>query len=154
MLGPPLSDHPDYPARMRFNRYPLFRALKSIVGWAKPAKPKSKPAAPAILKIAPCRPVIILPKPDLSLHRWQAGFRLPLTHARDRKEQSVLEAVRDNRPLTFVYLGEEESTTSRHVHPLFLFYVEGFAGSYLTAFCQLRQEVRTFRLDRMLFSTS
>ena len=139
---------------MRFNRHPLIRALKSLVGWAKPAKPKSKPSFPASMKIAPCRPFIILPRPDVSLHRWQAGFRLPLTHARDRKEQSVLEAVRENRPLSFTYLDGDESSTSRHVHPLFVFYVEGFAGSYLTAYCQLRQEVRTFRLDRMLISTS
>lgn len=149
-----MSHRTAYSARMRFNRYPFLRALKSLVGWSKPAKTKPAPTQPAHLKIAPCRPVIILPRPDVSLHRWQAGFRLPLTHARDRKEQTVLEAVRENRPLSFKYLDEDESSTSRHVHPLFVFYVEGFAGSYLTAYCQLRQEVRTFRLDRMLISTS
>ena len=149
-----MSDRSRYSARMRFNRYPFLRALKSLVGWTKPAPAKPAPPAPAHLKIAPCRPVIILPRPDVSLHRWQAGFRLPLTHARDRKEQTVLEAVRENRPLSFMYVDEDKGSTNRHVHPLFVFYVEGFAGSYLTAFCQLRQEVRTFRLDRMLFSTS
>ena len=149
-----MSDRSRYSACMRFNRYPILRALKSLVGWAKPAPAKPAPPAAAHLKIAPCRPVIILPRPDVSLHRWQAGFRLPLTHARDRKEQTVLEAVRENRPLSFMYVDEDQSSTNRHVHPLFVFYVEGFAGSYLTAYCQLRQEVRTFRLDRMLFSTS
>lgn len=81
-----MSDRSRYSARMRFNRYPILRALKSLVGWAKPVPAKPAPPAAAHLKIAPCRPVIILPRPDVSFHRWQAGFRLPLTHARDRKE--------------------------------------------------------------------
>lgn len=139
---------------MRFNRHPFLRALKSLVGWAKPVTTNPAPSAPAHLKIALGRPVIILPRPDVSPHRCQAGFRLPLTHAHDLKEQTALEAVRTNRPLSFVYFDEDNNSTNRHVHPLFVFYAKGFAGSHLAAYCELRQKVRTFRLDRMLFPTS
>ena len=143
--------------RLRFAGLPLLRVLKSLLGWpdfAKPAPPP-RPAAdstpPDALKIALPRPVvIILPQLDPSLERWHTGFRLPLTLT----ERAVLAAIRGNRPLTFAYRGGAGTTTVRQVDPLFLYVVELFDAAYLTAYCRLRQEFRTFRVDRMCYAAA
>ena len=40
-------------------------------------------------------------------------------------------------------------TIIRQVDPLFLYLVEPFDATYLDAYCRLRQEFRTFHLDRI-----
>ena len=143
--------------RFTFAGRPWLEVLKSVLGWLDPAKPAPPPSPaatstrPDALKIALPRPVvIILPQPDPSLERWHTGFRLPLTRPRTATERAVLAAIRGNQPLTFAYQGGSGVTTVRQVDPLFLYVVEQFDGAYLTAYCRLRQEFRTFRLDCIL----
>lgn len=142
-----LSSYSARMIRFTFAGRPWLEVLKSVLGWPDLAKPATPPDA---LKIALPRPVvIILPELDPSLERWHTGFRLPLTRPRTDTERAVLAAIRDNRPLTFAYRGGASTTTVRQVDPLFLYVVEKFDGAYLTAYCRLRQEFRTFRVDRI-----
>ena len=54
-----------------------------------------------------------------------------------------------NEPVTFTYYGDSEPGIVRDVHPVMLYRVEGYTGAYFTAYYQVRQEIRTFRLDRV-----
>lgn len=141
--------------RFTFAGRPWLEVLKSVLGWPDLAKAAPAPTPPAALKITPRPPlVIILPTLDASIQRWHSGFRLPLTRPRTGTERAVLAAIQGNRPLTFAYYGGTGVTTVRQVDPLFLYIVEGFSGAYLTAYCRLRQEFRTFRVDRIHFATA
>ena len=51
--------------------------------------------------------------------------------------------------MTFTYYGGSEPGIVRDVHPVMLYRVKGYPGGYFTAYCQVRQEIRTFRLDRV-----
>ena len=137
--------------RFTFAGRPWLEVLKSVLGWPEP----SKPAPTEPLKIAPRPwPVIILPKLDASLERWHSGCRLPLTRPRTATERAVLAAIRGHRPLTFAYRGGNGVTAVRQVDPLFLYSVEHFDAAYLTAYCRLRQEFRTFRVDRIYYAAA
>ena len=147
--------------RFTFAVRPWLEVLKLLLGWPDLATPPSPPSPaatstpPDALKFGMPRPVvIILPQLDPSLERWHTGFRLPLTRPRTDTERAVLTAIRGNQPLTFAYHGGSSATTVRQVDPLFLYVVEGFNGAYLTAYCRLRQEFRTFRVDRILLSVA
>ena len=147
--------------RFIFAGRPWLEVLKSVLGWPDLAKPATTPppaansAPPDALKIALPRPVvIILPEFAPSLERWHTGFRLPLTRPRTDTERAVLAAIRGNRPLTFAYRGGAGTTTVRQVDPLFLYVVEQFDAAYLTAYCRLRQEFRTFRVDRICYAAA
>ena len=147
--------------RFTFAGRPWLEVLKFVLGWLDPAKP-APPPAPALastppepLKITPRPwPIILLPKPAPALARWHTGFRLPLSRPRTATERAVLAAIRGNQPLTFAYRGGNGVTAIRQVDPLFLYVVEQFDGAYLTAYCRLRQEFRTFRLDCVLVPSS
>ena len=143
---------------MRFTRISLAHIFNAIFGWppfispdtsASPPEPQSK-APPQPFKIAPIGPFISLPELPLALARCHSSFRLPLTRPGNTNERRAYDAIRFNLPLTFTYCGSD-GATQRTVHPIFIFHVEGFPGAYLTAYCQLRQEIRTFHLDRVCF---
>lgn len=104
------------------------------------------PSKPAI-KLP--RPVIVSPEVPNAVRAWRSAFRLPFARPRTRTEQLVHDAIRDNRPLTFVYYGGSDAGSLRTVDPIILFRVEGFDGAYLIAYCRLRQEFRTFLVARM-----
>lgn len=136
----------------RFTGFTLLKVLKTLLGWPSPAAANPPLTPPVALQVAlPQPPVIILPSLDPSLQRWHSAFRLPLTRPRNDTERAVLAAIRGNRPLTFAYRGGAGTTTTvRQVDPLFLYLVQQFDAAYLTAYCRLRQEFRTFRVDRIL----
>ena len=138
---------------MRLQRLSLVRWLNAIFGSSvapAPNQPCTNPETPRPLEIAPPGPIISLPELPAALQRWHSSFRLPLTRPRNANEQRAYDAIRFNHSLTFTYFGTDGSS-QRTVHPIFIFHVEGFPGGYLTAYCQLRQEIRTFHLDRMYF---
>jgi predicted DNA-binding transcriptional regulator YafY len=61
--------------------------------------------------------------------------------------ETVWRAVRDNRPLRIRYTDVGGLDTEREVEPLHI--VVGPNGSYLAAWCHLREDDRVFRLDRI-----
>ena len=89
------------------------------------------------------------PENELCLAQWQAALRIPLVHTDDPTERFFLCAMRLNQPVTFTYLGGSQPGTIRDVHPVLLFRVDGYRSAYVTAYCHTRQEIRTFRLDRI-----
>jgi predicted DNA-binding transcriptional regulator YafY len=61
--------------------------------------------------------------------------------------EAIWRAVRDNRTLRIRYTDIGGLQTEREVEPLHI--VVGPNGSYLTAWCHLREDDRVFRLDRI-----
>jgi predicted DNA-binding transcriptional regulator YafY len=61
--------------------------------------------------------------------------------------EAIWRAVRDNRTLRIRYTDIGGLQTEREVEPLHI--VIGPNGSYLTAWCHLREDERVFRLDRI-----
>ena len=61
--------------------------------------------------------------------------------------QTIWRAVRDNRTLMVRYTDVGGMETTREIEPLHI--VVGPNGSYLTAWCHLREDDRVFRLDRI-----
>ena len=140
---------------MRFKRLSLSKIFNGIFGWPV-AIATNQPAAPLPpqaeqLNIAPLRLPISIGDVPAALQCWNSRFRFPLTRPRNANEQRAYDAIQFNLPLTFTYCGSD-GTTQRTAHPIFIFHVEGFPGAYVTAYCQLRQEIRIFHLDRMYFS--
>ena len=112
---------------------------------------------PPALKIAPPPeppPVPVLIEPDPWLAEWQTALRIPLVHSEDPTERFFLHAMSLNQPVTFTYLGGTQPGTVRDVHPILLFRVDGYRSAYVTAYCHTRQEIRTFRLDRVHLPTT
>jgi predicted DNA-binding transcriptional regulator YafY len=64
--------------------------------------------------------------------------------------EAIWRAVRDNRTLRIRYTDIGGLQTEREVEPLHI--VVGPNGSYLTAWCHLREEDRVFRLDRVTWA--
>nr|MBI1232484.1 WYL domain-containing protein [Cytophagales bacterium] len=67
---------------------------------------------------------------------------------RDRALQLLVQSLSDSRVITLEYTAfEPEITTRRMVEPVGIYY--SFEQWYLIAWCRLRTDYRTFRLDRM-----
>lgn len=59
----------------------------------------------------------------------------------------VAEAIRSRRTVTFHYVSHERAPSSRTVDPYGLVHLDG--RWYLVGYCHTRQDLRTFRLDRV-----
>jgi ATP-dependent exoDNAse (exonuclease V) alpha subunit len=78
----------------------------------------------------------------------QASEKLPV----EVKRKRIREAIKDNQWLEMIYLKPDDTKSQRVVRPVALSRMEYGGKSFegLRAFCFLRQEERTFRLDRIL----
>lgn len=95
-------------------------------------------------------PPVDLPTEDeLWLAEWQAASRMPICDSQDPKERRLLRAMRLQEPVQFIYHGGTAPGEKRRVRPALLFRVEGYTAAYLTGYCEIREENRTFRLDRV-----
>jgi hypothetical protein len=104
--------------------------------------------SPSVVEQPP--PDIALPSIDEDLKEWLSAPRTLILDSEDPKERYFIRAILLCQPVEFVYLGGTTPGSARRVHPVMLYRVWGFSGAYLTAFCQSRQEIRTFLLDRIL----
>ena len=78
----------------------------------------------------------------------QASEKLPV----EVKRKRIKEAIKDNQWLEMIYLKPDDTRSQRVVRPVDLSWMEYGGKSFegLRAYCFLRQEERTFRLDRIL----
>lgn len=78
----------------------------------------------------------------------QASEKLPV----EVKRKRIKEAIKDNQWLEMIYLKPDDTKSQRLVRPVALNWMEYGEKSFegLRAYCFLRQEERTFRLDRIL----
>ena len=78
----------------------------------------------------------------------QASEKLPV----EVKRKRIREAIKGNQWLEMIYLKPDDTKSQRVVRPVALSRMEYGGKSFegLRAFCFLRQEERTFRLDRIL----
>ncbi|MET9311912.1 YafY family protein [Kribbella sp. NPDC003505] len=95
--------------------------------------------------------VAAMPQRDLDEARAAAAkVRLlvrPVPDPDGEIAEQVWRAVRDNRVLRIQYTNGDGVETLREIEPQHV--VVGPNGSYLTGWCQLRQEERVFRMDRI-----
>ena len=89
------------------------------------------------------------PVTEIWLAEWQSAPRLPIVKSDDPTERFFLRALSLKQPVSFSYYGGSAPGDIRAVHPVLLFRVDGYRSAYVTAYCQARQEIRTFRLDRV-----
>jgi len=78
----------------------------------------------------------------------QASEKLPV----EVKRKRIKEAIKNSQWLEMIYLKPDDSKSQRVVRPLSLSRMEygGKTFEGLRAYCFLRKEERTFRLDRIL----
>jgi predicted DNA-binding transcriptional regulator YafY len=131
---------------MNIGRRSFFQRLSALL--AGPILPNkvmaelSQPADP---------PVDLPPDDELWLAEWQGAARIPICDSDDPKERRLLRALRLAEPVEFIYYAGTSPGEPRRIRPAMLYRVEGFPGVYLTGYCELRKENRTFRLDRVQF---
>ncbi len=100
----------------------------------------------------PIEPFVDLPPEDeLWLEEWRTAPRIPICDSEDPKERRLLRALRLQESVEFTYYGGTLPTPMRRVRPAMLYHVEGYPTPYLTAYCEIQKENRTFRLDRIQF---
>lgn len=89
----------------------------------------------------------ILPKPSLE-ELERSPFRIPTLGMAGRDRIGPLDrAIRDSTKLRLCYKDKDGAQTERVVRPLAIFY---WGSTWvLTAWCELRQDFRNFRLDRI-----
>jgi predicted DNA-binding transcriptional regulator YafY len=93
---------------------------------------------------------VVLP-PALKPFLFDAGLLAPPSYhgVQDTVEVSLLrQAVREQRKVDLVYRDEQGKDTARVVWPIGIAYFD--AQRLLIAWCELRQDFRSFRTDRMV----
>jgi len=80
-----------------------------------------------------------------SILMYAPGVRMP-QHLRERLDH-LHDACIDRRVLSFGYTREDGQTSQRDVRPLALYFWSGVWT--LAAWCEMRKDFRTFRIDRM-----
>lgn len=86
-----------------------------------------------------------------SLEVWKRLPRQPVKWndlLQDSVGQRLVYAVQNGHRLEIIYSGRETPLSRRTIRPLEVVSVSGFV--YIRAYCFLRQDERTFRLDRIL----
>jgi predicted DNA-binding transcriptional regulator YafY len=98
----------------------------------------------ALLRIEAVLPAGLRERLDAIL-MYAPGYRMP-QHLRERLDV-LHEASVDRRVLAFAYTREDGQSSVREVRPLALYFWSGVWT--LAAWCELRKDFRTFRIDRM-----
>jgi predicted DNA-binding transcriptional regulator YafY len=120
----------------------LVLGARIVAKWSDAALARA--ADDALAKIAAVLPERLRDQLDrIPLYAPGDHFQQPLP----REFADLRAAVRDRRKVRFAYAGADGGQTRRTVRPLaFLFYG---AVWLMPAWCELRQDFRSFRLDRM-----
>lgn len=110
-------------------------ALLGLLGGAKPLIEKV-----ANLREAP---------DDADWDWWRNLSRTPLSCSDDPMTESLCQAAALRRDVTILYTGGSLPGATRRISPLGVFTVDGYSGTYVHARCHLRDEERTFRVERI-----
>ncbi|MBN1939382.1 MAG: AAA family ATPase [Candidatus Aminicenantes bacterium] len=92
---------------------------------------------------------------DWRVSRFLTRFQYDRAEERlsyNEKKRLVLEAVADNRDIEIVYLKPDDTKSRRRIRPESVEEMEYAGKSFegVRAYCREREEMRTFRIDRML----
>ena len=120
----------------------LVLGARIVRAWADPKLARS--AEEALQKIENVLP------PRLRSKLWESALMAPDFHASERFRSGLSDlrrAIREQRKARFHYVDKLQAGSERLVHPLGLAY---WGQSWtLTAWCEMRNDFRTFRLDRI-----
>lgn len=91
--------------------------------------------------------------PIEELENWKKKPRTKVETVDTQNEKRLMEAIENGEVIKIWYDGGSNPGTVREIQPKELFRVSGYESSmYLNAFCYLRKEPRSFRLDKIRFS--
>jgi predicted DNA-binding transcriptional regulator YafY len=86
---------------------------------------------------------------DRELHDWSKNIRYPVTESNDPVIQQLLTSSNDQQPLAFYYFGGSNPRQLRLATVESVFTITDAPHRYISAYCHLRREHRTFRVDRI-----
>ncbi len=137
----------------QLGRYPLWNVARHFqIDFPQQhrALQDAKVAAEALLRLLPlAREQGIRRVGDfVGLAQQRAATTVTLSEQEQQAASSIQRAIGAGTKVTVSYLASDGQSTERQLTPLEL-RMEA-KGSYLVAFCHLRNEERTFRLDRIL----
>jgi predicted DNA-binding transcriptional regulator YafY len=121
------------------DRRTFVQQITAALAW--PVLPK--------LVVAAGIPPDLPPVGEIWLAEWQAANRIPIVDSDNLLERHILAAMRSQQSLTITYTGGASPGLKRRVRPALLYRVAGYTGVYLTGFCEVRGNIRTFRLDHV-----
>jgi predicted DNA-binding transcriptional regulator YafY len=83
------------------------------------------------------------------LYAWKSSSKTDLGSLADPTAIRLLEAAADGEFVDIIYDGGSTPGATRSIQPKNLFKVAGYGEVYVEAYCELREENRVFRLDRL-----
>ena len=84
-----------------------------------------------------------------ALDSWKNKNRTPVTHSKDLRTSQLIEAVGQSQLIAFYYFGGTSPRQLRLASIESVFRLPDSSQTYVSAYCHLRKEHRTFRVDRL-----
>jgi predicted DNA-binding transcriptional regulator YafY len=86
---------------------------------------------------------------DDELMDWSKAPRQSIRESSNHVIRSILAAKKNSAPMDIRYMGGSAPGEMRRITPVDIFTVKGYSDIYVSAYCHVRNEERTFRLDRL-----
>lgn len=86
---------------------------------------------------------------DNWLTDWKKADRRRVSHSNDAMTNRLIGAATAGERLSVIYHGGSTPGEQRTIQPKEIFHVSGYAGAYVHAYCELRHELRIFRVDQL-----
>lgn len=86
---------------------------------------------------------------DGHLTEWEQASRSRLSKSSDPKVRQLIDAARTKSSVDVIYHGGTTPGVSRRIWPGEVFRVDGYDSMYVEAYCEKREEMRTFRMDQI-----
>ena len=86
---------------------------------------------------------------DQAITDWDKQTRYPVTESNDETIHQLLASITSQQPLAFYYFGGTSPRKLRLATVESIFRIESSPHSYVTTYCHLRREHRTFRADKI-----
>ena len=126
------------PAMNRKTFLQWLAGVATLGGQAKALIPAGQPRAVGLKDLDP------------SLAHWLSLPKIPVLKAGDEKTRWLIAAMLNRWTVEFVYTAGSEPGRIRTVSPGLVFTTDSWGPVYVQEFCNVRNEERVFRVDRIL----
>lgn len=86
---------------------------------------------------------------ETALDSWKTQIRYPVTQSNEQGTDLLIKAAAHKQPIAFYYFGGTNPRQLRRASVESVFRLPESSHTYITAYCHLRGERRTFRVDRL-----